>query len=487
MAVQDQHPDYVKMAPDWTRIRDVIAGERRLRQSAANYIRRPVGMIDNKEWEAYVSHVPFFDATSRTVDGLTGLAFAEPPQIKLPESLASFKTDATLSGVSLLAFGERVFNEVIQLNRGGIFVDMPEIDQAIRTQRDAERANRRAYAQVYPAEAIFNWATGKVDGVTVLTEVRLTEQITEPTGPFESNSFEQIRVLMLDRETITPTYTVILFRKDKDKKWVEHSRTVPLNGGKPLSRIPFWFVNCQDQTTDVLKPPLLGLANANISHFNTSAKLENALTFAGAPQPYVTGVNPDSKVTLTIGSAKAWFIQDATAKVDYLTIGGDGVTALENRLKQFEQHMALLGARMLSPDIKGVEAAETAQIHRQGEISVVMSAANAVSAVITDVLLFMADWGGQQVNPDEVTFKINTQYFELEMTGAEAQDVVAVWQSGAISFTDVLAAFKRGRFVAPDRTEDDIASENQSGVITPASLGLGGTGMPQTGPGRPAA
>lgn len=485
MAVNDQHPDYVKMAPEWTRLRNVIAGERTMRLNAKDYIRRPTGMVDNNEWEAYVGHVPFFDATSRTVDGLTGMAFAEQPQIKLPDSLSSFRTDTTLSGVSLLAFGERVFNEAIVLNRGGIFVDMPELDPRVRTQRDAERANRRAYAQLYPAEAIFNWETGKIDGVTVLTEVRLTEQVTEKTGLFETTTFEQIRVLMLDQSGDSPAYTVILFRKDRDKKWVEHSRTVPLDAGAPLKRIPFWFFNCQDQTTDMLKPPLLGLANANIAHFNTSARLENALTFAGAPQPYVTGVAPDSKTKLTIGSAKAWFIQDAQAKVDYLSIGSEGVAALESRLKQFEQHMALLGARMLSPDTKGVEAAETAQIHRQGEISVVMSAANAVSTVIEEVLRFMAKWGGVETAEEDIEFEINTRYFESEMTGEQAQAVVGVWQSGAISFTDVLAAFKRGRFVAPDRTEEDIAGENQSGLITPASLGLGGTGMP-SGNGRTA-
>ena len=41
--------------------------------------------------------------------------------------------------------------------------------------------------------------------------------------------------------------------------------------------------------------------------------------------------------------------------------------ALENRLATLEAQMSVLGARMLTPEKKAAEAAETARIHRQGE------------------------------------------------------------------------------------------------------------------------
>lgn len=477
MAVETEHPDYSNRLPDWKRLRDVIDGERRMRENAADYVRKKEGM-SNDEFRSYANCAPFYEATSRTVDGLTGMAFALDPVITLPNSMTDFREDMTLDGVSLEGFVEHLFEEVIVCNRAGVLVDYAPLDATIKTKAQAEQANRRPTAAIYHAESIFHWRTAKVNGKRQLVEVRLKECHIESVGEFEDKEDEQIRVLQLVPDaTFGWAYIQRLFQpiKGKDQKveWKEvGSPITPLLDSKPMPYIPFWFFNIRDLTDKVLKPPLLGLANANVAHFNTSAQIEHVLSFCGSPQPYVTGFK-DENTEMKIGSSELWQFPDADTEVGYLTLGTDGVEVLEKRLDRFEQQMAMLGARMLAPDQKGVEAAETAQIHRQGEVSVVAAACHRVSTGITEILRFMAEWHKLNVNPTDISFKLSTDFFEQNMTGAEALEIVTVWQRGAISYTDVLAKFKAGGMVATDRTAEKIASENQSGIITPASLMLG--------------
>lgn len=477
MAVETEHPDYVAMLPQWKRLRDVIAGEATMRANASLYVRKKEGMTST-DYAAYTSFAPFYEATSRSVDGLTGMAFAQDPVITLPTAMDPFKDDMTLDGVSIGGFVEHLFEEVLVCNRAGVLVDFPPPDETVKNKLEAELANRRPYTAIYQAESIFNWRTAKVNGKRQLVEVRLKEISREAgTDEFDEVVSERIRVLQLVRNDTGWVYIQRLFQpvegRDKKIEWQEYERIMPtLADQTPLTFIPFWFFNIRDLTDKTLKPPLLGLANANVAHFNTSAQLEHVLSFCGSPQPYITGFKDDTQ-TFKIGSTEAWTFEGEDTKVGYLTLGTEGVEVLEKRLAVFEQQMAMLGARMLAPDIKGVEAAETAQIHRQGEISVVMAACHRVSTGMTEILRFMAEWHKVVFAPTDIVFKISTAFFEQTMTASEAAEIVGVWQKSAIAYSDVLAKFKAGGLVATDRTAEDIASENQTGIITPASIMLG--------------
>lgn len=471
MAVNTNHADYDEMTPRWKRMRDVIAGQDAMRSAASLYLRRPEGMED-EEWASYVKAADFYDATSRTMDGLTGMAFAEAPIATIPESMKAIRDDITLDGLSIDGLAELLLEEDLAVARVGVLVDYPEADPNVRTVRQAEQANRRPYATVYLAEQIFNWRRKRINGIMQTVEVRLKEtvEIVDENDEFAVTIEDRIRVLQLRLAGDAQVYVQRVFVQTADKSgWIQESEVTPLMGGAPLPYIPFWLINPRDLTLQVVKPPMLGLAEANITHFKNSARLENVLSFCGAPQPYITGHAADTEASYTIGSSEAWVLPEEKATVDYLMIGNDGVEPLERRLTAIEQRMAMLGARMLSPDKKGVEAAETAQIHRQGEISVVAGICNRVSEALTEILKFIAEWAGIKV-AKELSYKIQTNFFESALTADEAVKLMSLWQQRVIAYSDLLAALKKGRIVAPERTEELIAAENQSGPIQPLLL-----------------
>ena len=522
MAIDTQHPDYRRWLPEWQRMRNVLAGQSSMRLAAEEYLRRPMGMTDDTEWKRYVEATPFFEASTRTLEGLAGLAFYRDPQFDLPESMKPFLADATGDGVPFQQFVEKVFEEVLAVARVGVMVEMPVADPTIRTLRDQERSGRRPFLRRYNAETVFNWATSEVNGSIQLTEVRLAEIETEKVGEWDTRHRRRIRVLQLDKlvnnVTVQPTVSWqyrqrIFVHKDwiNDEDgvvegsavtgapaqtttveaaaaWSELDPIVPKMDGNALAYIPFWIINPSDQSADVVRPPLLGLANININHFNTSAALENALFWSGNPQPYIAGLDPDGAETFTVGSSEAWIFKDANTKVDFLSFSADGLASLEKRLDRLEQHMAILGAKMLSPDKAGVEAAETARIHRQGEISVLASICGSVSRSMTDVAAVATKWDGK--DSANVLVKIFTAFYDQTISAEDALSYMKLWQAGVIDIHDLLALLKKGQIVEGSKTIEDIAANNQSSPVQPIMAGLTsgtGTTVPPRAPTAPPA
>lgn len=511
MAVDTKHPDYVTNTALWQRMRDCVAGHEAMQLRASDYIRKPEG-AGPTQFAEYCRSAVFFEATGRTLEGLTGMAFARDPTITVPSGMQDFVDDCTQDGVPLQQFADSCYEQLLTVSRVGIMCDYPPPDPNIRNRRDEELANRRPFLRRYDAESILNWETTKVNGVYVLSQVRLWEIEYRDVAEFEREHRQIIRVLDLTTidgrtayrqrvfahkdwikvdgsvaETVAPAATPARGRAAKRvpaepeldvQNWSQDGGDiVPKIDGKPLNFIPFWIVNPSDQTPGVRRPLLAGLANANVNHFNTTAQLENVMFWCGNPQPYATGVEGTNMPTLEVGTSNLWTFPDAQTKVDFLTADADSIGALEKRLDRIEQQMALLGARMLSPDKRAAEAAETARIHRQGEMSVVTGTSNSLSRALTDIIKVAEMF--QRVS-GETLFKMDTSFFDELLTISDAKGLIYIWQQGFMAPSDVLYSMKKGELIRQDRTLEEIQSENESSPLQPIMPGLtpGSGGIP---------
>jgi hypothetical protein len=254
--------------------------------------------------------------------------------------------------------------------------------------------------------------------------------------------------------------------------WVQYGPDiVPIKNGAPLDFIPFVFCGVRAIGSDCEKPPVLDLAEVNLSHFRTVADLEHGAHFTGLPTAVVTGYSvPRNEQgaaleSFYIGSATAWVFPDPTAKATFLEFSGQGLGALENRETKKEEQMAALGARMLAPEKKQAEAAETAAIHRAGEASVLASLANTVSAALSRALQIAAEWAGIA---GDVVVKLNTDYYPVEMDSLTLTALVASWQQGAISYETLFDNLKQGEVIAEART----AEEEQAAIQASPPLAM---------------
>src|SRR5687768_13516819 len=66
------HPSYLANALKWSRARDLLAGQDRIKEGGELYLPR-MAAHDDKQYEGYLRRALFFNATARTAAGFAGL------------------------------------------------------------------------------------------------------------------------------------------------------------------------------------------------------------------------------------------------------------------------------------------------------------------------------------------------------------------------------------------------------------------------------
>ncbi len=437
MAVNAKHPEYSKNLIKWQLMRDALAGE----VAKEKYVPK-LSDQEAEEYSAYVGRAEFYNATARTQVALTGLLFAKPPKVELPEALKTIGENISLDDDTLEALAKNIADECLSVGRCGVLVDLPSVEKADYSKLEAERLNLRAYATLYKAENIINWKTTKINGSNVTSLVVLAETYAEPTqDEFVDKIKTRYRVLDLHEGY----YRQRVFSETKAGNFEVVSEIYPSANGQKLEYLPFTFFNVNDLKTSVEKPPLLDLAKVNISHFRSEVDLEHGTHFTALPTPYVTGYQGETEGKLKIGSTAVWVINDPSAKVGFLEFSGAGLSTLENRIAVKEKRMSILGARLLLDEKKTAEATETLQMRKSGENAVLTSVASTISEGIASFLKDVAFF--ENIASENLIYEINTDY---NLTMIEPQllaQIIAGIQSGDIPNEVLYDALLKGELM----------------------------------------
>jgi hypothetical protein len=458
MPVNTEHHEFSKAKKLWRKCEHAVEGQHEIHEHGETYLPKLSGQND-AEYRAYVKRALYYNATGRTLDGLTGMLFLKPPKVEHPAAMQSIVDDITMTGLSLHQFAEMAADDIVTVGRCGVLVDFPPITNAV-TLAQAQQLGARPYATKYDADCIINWKTKRVNNVQMLSMVVLKESAQIQLDEFECESVTRYRVLDL-----VEVYRQRVFEEDKHGNIQQIGDDIyPLMNGNTMSFIPFEFIGVRDNSPCVDKPPLLDLVDVNLSHYCTSADLEHGRHFTGLPTPVVSGVQLESGTTLSIGSAKAWVFPDPQASATFLEFTGQGLGELREAMREKESMMATLGARMLAPESKGIESAQTASIHRAGENSVLASISQSISISLTHVLERLRDWSNIT---GDVKIELNRDFVPKSMTAQDLQALVQSWQSGAISHQELFFNLQSGDIIRAETTFED---EQERIAMNPAGM-----------------
>lgn len=455
-----QHRIYQRLIKRWAMVRDAVEGEYAVKLAADVYLPKLTGQ-DDVAYTAYKMRALFFEATRRTLNGLVGMVTRKDPQIEASKSTQEgFLMKVTKDGQSLNALAQIVMRETLMLNKYGLLADLPN-----QISKDSE-----PWIMGYTAESIINWRFGvDDDGRKVLTRVVLEEEYEQmdPEDKFKVTIATQWRILeLLPREIaeidnmkadasmqlVLPVqapgtnliYRVQVWRRLKDsanketaagstaEEYVMHDEFFPAFQGNSIDKIPFVIVTAEDEDKEDQKPPIEGLSSVNMSHYRTSADLEHGRHFTALPTPYVIGLSEQQD--LTIGSSKAWVIVGASAqevKIGMLEFTGSGLSALENAMKEKQEQMAILGARLLEEAKKAAESFETHQLRAAGEQSILASVTTGVSEGINEALEWMALW---DPSLGDMELQLNTDFIYIGMDPQMLTALIGSMQGGKMSF-----------------------------------------------------
>lgn len=419
MGIESKHPEYKERVSQWQRCRDTADGEDKVKSRGVAYLPKLSGQKD-EDYEAYKMRGDFFGAVSRTVDGLTGAVMRINPTIDGDFEWADNVTD---SGVSLNSFISFMLAERLLMGRVGVLVD---------------HSGDRPYLAGYTTEQITNWMEGRI----VLSEMVLVEGEDE----YQQEQVEQLRELVIEEGG----YFVRLWQKGKGEQWQMVGEEMPSIKGSKIPEIPFVSVSVDGSNMNPVKPPLLDLANMNLSHYRSSVDLEHGRHFTALPTPYVTGLDEGE---LKIGSQTAWILPEGST-AGYLEFTGQGLGALEKALEDKRSMMASLGAQLLQQQKNGVEAEGTLRLRQNAEASVLAKSVKDVETGINDALAAMSAWEGKAAP----MVKINTDFSDVGLNNQDLTALMGAWQSGGISHDTFLWNLKRGELLPEDRSIDDEKS-----------------------------
>jgi len=469
MPVDSPHPEYVASIGRWTRCLDCFAGSDVVKSKGTDYLPKLSGQTLT-EYDAFVKRTLFYPVLDRTVMGLTGTITRKPPAIVAPEPVMEQLEDVTLTGETLQEFTQSMLDQLLVTGRVGIQIDYP-------VEQQADKDPPRPYWILWRADQILNWRISKqYDGELALSLVVCREDRSEilPSDPFVRVTSPQYRVFSLQNGIVVIT----VWHRAGDK-WVSETPIIPMRRGEPLDEIPFIICGPRGVSATVDKPPLLDLVDVNLSHYVNSADLEHGRHFTGLPTPYITGYvqPPDASAALMrIGSSEAWTMPNADAKVGFLEFTGQGLGELRLALEHKEKLMAILGSRMLEGQPARSETAEAVRLRQSGEHASLATIAMSASHALTEVLKCHAWWAGFEDDVAKTcSITLNSDFFETQLTAQEAQALMALWQSGGISYETFYWNLQRGEWARPgvdvEQEEADISAgqtETATGIEEPS-------------------
>ena len=410
------HPDYIMNRSRWARCRDCHDGADAVKAQRETYLPKPGGFDVPDQYDLYLMRAGFLPAVQRTEEVLSGLLFGDDPEVKMPGELDEVVENVTLTGQDLIGLAQDMVSELLTTGRVAV-----QLDFATPTPN-----TMRPYWRLRSAENLINWRTmQQTDGREVLVRAMLREDtlVEDPKNAFGLILERRIRELILAEAGVEIRLHAL--RKDK---WEQVGPTRrPMAYGQPLMEIPLLISSARTVGVDVGRPPLLPIANLVLSHYRSSADLEQGNFFASLPTAYVKGAKmsvgqrsiqqaqpqsirqgkPGGPQTFggayppssgldgyRLGSGLLLELPE-DADIGYLEISGPGLVSIHRTLEMKEKQLQSIGARLIADQSRNQsETAQTARIRAQSDAALMRLIANVVDKILTTALKISARWLG---------------------------------------------------------------------------------------------
>lgn len=482
MPVNTPHPSYLAHFAAWTRIETCLAGPDAIKAAGEIYLPK-IPDWDAAKYAAYKERATFFNATGRTHEAMLGFLFRKPPQMEMPASMEFLQEDADCAGNGLTGYARDVAAAACSTGRAGTLVDWNEEEG-------------RPYLAFYCAKSIINWRTTRVGGKNRLTLLVL-EETSFQAGADEytaslTRRFRELRLVdgkaivqmwELTEQPATANGTPALASGTTGNNPTPSGPPVELiRRGKALDFIPFSFHGAERPGPEVGKAPMTDISAVNVGHYQTSANLENGRWIAGTPTAYAIGFGAEND-KLFLGTSFAWTTEETGASCGFLEFTGAGLTSVEAGLKEKQELMAALGARLIEPRQAGsdAEAYETVALRASAETSTLARVGMLISETLSEAVRIAEWWAGTGTEMNKETkFTVNADFTSAAIKPEFLTAIMSAFQQGLISRETLFFQMQRGEMFAEGRT---LAEEMDSIDANPPALPM----PPKPAPGGPPA
>lgn len=483
MALQDLHPDYSVMKPEWDQCRDSYVGERAIKDKKFTYLPATPGQVADgvtnseapgyKAYLNYLSRAVFPSDYTDAVTNFIGVMWSKPPTIKLPKSMEPMLEKATTLNEGLMELLRRINEQQLATGRCGLLLDLPE---------NPDPAHPFPYIAMYYGEKIRNWDEGTLEEVASasLNLVVLDESRNERASDFSWKYKNVYRVLVLgpvgtnEQEGENAPYRVGVFKDNED--FNELSLITPNIRGKTLEEIPFVFINSKDNTATPDSPPLLPLSNMCLTIYRGEADYRQSLFMQGQDTLVLIGSSGEDDTIRAGAGAKIQVPLGGDAK--FIGVSSTGLAEQRQALENDKQRAANKAGTLIDVKSGQKEAAATLEVRVAAQTASLNQIALSGAKALEKILKMAAEWIG--ANPDEVEVTPNLDFANLQMEGQNLVQLMTAKKLGAPLSQESIHQLMVSRNLTT-KTYD----EEQALLDNEEPLPGTGTGLPTDNPNDP--
>lgn len=474
-------PEVVAAQKDLTLVSDLLAGTRRMHEQSqsAGYIRKWTdelqGVYDIRRTAETV-----FEGLGRTLSSATGMLFAKAPGIEWNQSEAAMKPhfdNIDAAGTKHSVFLKRFAEASIRDGIGVILVDhTPPPDPKVlplgeRTEKVNQDFGLRPTWAMYSRSQVINWRSAVVNNQKRLTLIVFHECSEQETGQYGIATVHRYRVLRLLNGVATWT----LYEQMKPEAMTEGDfkeigkGTFANRDGRPADFLPV-AIAYTGRTDSVMCStiPLLGVAWANLAHWQQSSDLRFYRSLAAFPQPVVIGEIAQEHTAagpvpgkLRVGPMVVVHLQGENASFQWNELTGSSMEQLEKGIDEKLGQISKLGMAFLATDTRAPETAEAKRLDATAENSTLATAAQGIEDAANLANEFHAWYLGiEKAGAPVVT--ISRDYESTAMDPAAMAVYIQAVRDAGLPIRVLLEAWQIGGRIPPDADLEELELEMEA-------------------------
>lgn len=504
-------PSYVRAdaaarLDDLTLVDDLMAGTRRMHERSTVYIKKWSGE-DPKTYDLRRECETLFGGFARTVNAATGLLFAKPPTIDWRRSETAMSPhwdNVDNAGTKGHVFVKRFAESAVRDGLAVLLVDHPprplqaDGTPALITSDNETRLGLRPTWAMYTRRALINWRVGQINNQHAPTMLVFAEAGESEVNDFGMASVERFRELRL---VLTPNglqavwrlWEVVNPRADRIEDFSVVAQGVFRNRLGQISESLPVAIAYAGRTDGPLQAdiPLMGVAWANLAHWQIATDLRFNRAVCGFEQMVVSGdlaLDPvlNAPTKLKIGPLVAIQLQQG-GTAEWKGPSGTGLAQLETAKTEKLMEMAQQGLSFLQKDTRAAETAEAKRLDASAEQSTLATAAQAIEDAVNLALEYHA-WYLGIPKADAPSLTISRDYDDTSMAPGMLTAWVNAIVAAGLPVRLLLNAMQRGGLVADDADLDELEAEvmvNQSAIHDTTALNDAPPPEPDAPPAEP--
>lgn len=466
-------PELSTVQPDLDLVANLLAGTRRMWDvsATAKYIRQWKDE-DNAVYEIRRKCETVFEGLGRTLSAAVGMLFAKAPAIEWNQSEAAFEDfwqNVDAQGTKGEVFVKRFSEQAIRDGLAVILTDHPSAPEGtVVTAANEKALGLRPTFAVYAREQAISWRTGIVNNQRVLTQLVLHETAEVDAEGFGVSSVHRYRVVKLENGVATWTLYEQTEAQAKDEGHfvVKGSGAFTNRRGQPASFIPV-SIAYTGRSDGIMSAtiPLLGVAWANLAHWQVSTDLRFARSVAAFAQPVVTGaLMPDVQTgqpgTLKIGPLVAVQVS-AEGSFEWKGPPVEAFDPLEKGVKEKLEQIGQMGISFLVSDTRAAETAEAKRLDATAENSTLATAAQGIEDAVNMALEHAAWFMGIEKEAAPV-LTINRDFESTAMDPATMSVYITAIRDAGLPIRLLLEAWQKGGRIPEGTDLDELELEMEA-------------------------